>query len=53
MEASSTYSEMITRGGLTGIVRLFTLGVGAHILRNFGMSFALLPKLSGSDDFSV
>ena len=53
MEPSSLYREMMFKGGLPGVFKLFTLGLGAHVCRNFAMSLAFLPRQAGSEDFSV
>ena len=53
MEPSALYRDIMFKGGLTGVAKLFTLGLGAHIFRNFAMSLAFLPRQAGSEDFSV
>ena len=53
MEPTTLYRDMMFKGGLTGVAKLFTLGLSAHIFRNFAMSLAFLPREAGSEDFSI
>jgi hypothetical protein len=44
------YKQIAFGGGVTGLVKLVTLGASAHILRNFALSLAILPREYGSEN---
>jgi hypothetical protein len=43
-----SYKQIAFGNGVSGIFRLFTLGLSAHIFRNFALSLALVPREYGS-----
>lgn len=43
-----SYKQIAFGNGASGFVKLFTLGLSAHIFRNFALSLALVPREYGS-----
>lgn len=43
-----SYRQIAFGNGVSGLVRLFTLGLSAHIFRNFALTLALVPREYGS-----
>ena len=45
-----SYGQIFNEMGSPALVRLFTLGVTAHLLKNFAMGCSFLPRNFGNED---